>query len=156
MKPEVCCLAKLLEKDLERAVRDILALDGWIVRKMEQNYSERKRKSVGEPGMADLLAIRYSDKGIFANLKLQKCYPMGQAEVVWLELKRLVASPERVRRNGVQRQRWPRATQAANHQKAWHVRERERGALTLIAGEDFPATIDGFRDWYRASGLARH
>jgi hypothetical protein len=32
---------------------------------------------------------------------------------------------------------------------------RARGALTLIAGEDFPASVDGFRCWYAASGLRR-
>lgn len=148
-------MTKLLEKDLERAVRDILEWDGWIVRKMEKNYSERKRKAVGEAGMADLMAIRYYDHNerLLCDMHSSNC---PCAEVLWIEMKRLVAAPERVRRNGVQRQKWPRATQAANHQKAWHARERERGALTLIAGEDFPATIEGFKEWYKASGLARH
>ena len=41
------------------------------------------------------------------------------------------------------------------HQVAWHQRERARGALTLLAGVDFPATIEGFAEWYRASGLMR-
>jgi len=33
--------------------------------------------------------------------------------------------------------------------------ERKRGALTLIAGQDFPATIEGFKAWYIGSGLNR-
>jgi hypothetical protein len=41
------------------------------------------------------------------------------------------------------------------HQLDWHIRERARGAVTAIAGVDFPATVKGFWDWYRASGLAR-
>ena len=44
---------------------------------------------------------------------------------------------------------------AQQHQCDWHAKERARGALTLIAGEDFPKTIDGFVDWYFASGLMR-
>ena len=44
---------------------------------------------------------------------------------------------------------------AAPHQRAWHTAERARGALTLIAGEDFEASIDGFILWYRGSGLNR-
>jgi hypothetical protein len=41
------------------------------------------------------------------------------------------------------------------HQILWHIHERARGAMTAIAGVDFPASIKGFRGWYRASGLAR-
>lgn len=44
---------------------------------------------------------------------------------------------------------------AAQHQKDWHAKECARGALTLIAGEDFPASIEGFAQWYKASGLQR-
>jgi hypothetical protein len=40
------------------------------------------------------------------------------------------------------------------HQLEWHTRERARGAVTAIAGLDFPASVKGFRGWYRASGLA--
>lgn len=41
------------------------------------------------------------------------------------------------------------------HQTAWHTSERARGAMTAIAGVDFPASVKGFRSWYRASGLAK-
>ena len=47
------------------------------------------------------------------------------------------------------------ATKASQRQRDWHAAERARGALTLIAGEDFAASIEGFQDWYRQSGLAR-
>lgn len=109
------------ELDLERAIRDLLEWDGWIVRKMERNYSERKRKSVGELGMPDLLAIRY----------IQDSFA---AEVLWIEVKRTFRQ---------------KATKAAGHQHEWHTRERRRGAFTVIAGEDFEASIDGFKLWYR-------
>jgi hypothetical protein len=41
------------------------------------------------------------------------------------------------------------------HQLEWLIKERARGAMTAICGVDFPASIKGFRSWYRASGLAR-
>jgi hypothetical protein len=41
------------------------------------------------------------------------------------------------------------------HQLAWHTRERARGAMTVIAGVDFAASLQGFIAWYRVSGLAR-
>jgi hypothetical protein len=44
---------------------------------------------------------------------------------------------------------------AGSHQVAWHAKERARGALTWIANEDFPATVDGFRSHYEKSGLMR-
>jgi hypothetical protein len=42
------------------------------------------------------------------------------------------------------------------HQAAWHAKERARGALTAIAGVDFPTSVAGFREWYRGSGLQRN
>ena len=45
---------------------------------MEQNWSERKRKRVGEAGMPDCLAIRYSDVPI---------------TVMWIEFKRPGGKP---------------------------------------------------------------
>ena len=41
------------------------------------------------------------------------------------------------------------------HQLEWHAKERARGATTAIAGVDFPASVEGFRAWYRAAGLVR-
>jgi hypothetical protein len=48
-----------------------------------------------------------------------------------------------------------RGGRVKKHQLEWHTRERARGAMTAIAGVDFPATIQGFQIWYRSSGLAR-
>ena len=111
----------MLELDLERAIRTLLEWHGWIVRKMERNYSERKRKSVGELGMPDLLAIRYVRNS-------------GAAEVLWIEVKRTFGQ---------------KATKAFVRQHEWHARERRRGAVTVIAGEDFEASVDGFVLWYK-------
>jgi hypothetical protein len=41
------------------------------------------------------------------------------------------------------------------HQTEWHTKERARGAITIIAGIDFPTSVEGFREWYRAAGLVR-
>jgi hypothetical protein len=57
---------------------------------------------------------------------------------MWIEWKRV--------RNG-------KATKTSLKQDAWHARERARGFLTLRAGIDFPATISGFQEFYRQSGL---
>jgi VRR-NUC domain len=121
------------EAQLEAAVRDILAYDGWIVRHLEQNWSDRKRKTVGERGMPDLLAIRY---GYMDPQPLDSASAAAVAEVLYIELKtpRGRVSPE---------------------QRAWHLYERKLGALVWVAGETFPATVDGFRSFYAASGLQR-
>jgi hypothetical protein len=112
---------KLSERDIERTIREYLEWDGWRVFHFEQNFSERKRKVVGEPGMPDLLCIRYGRDG---------------DHVVWLELKAPTGKPRKA-------------------QMLWCAAERQRGATAFIAGRDFPATIEGFQQWYRASGLMR-
>jgi hypothetical protein len=48
-----------------------------------------------------------------------------------------------------------RGGRVKKHQAAWHAREQARGAMTLMAGVDFPASIDGFKNWYAASGFQR-
>lgn len=136
----------LLEKSIREACADILILDGWRRLPMEQNFSEKKRKTVGEPGMADDLFIRYAWIGCNKSPEFQGWH-REDAQALWVEWKRLLP----VKRGKT----WGRATKASNEQKAWHALERSRGALTLIAGEDFPASVDGFRDFYKASGLAR-
>ena len=134
----------ILEKHIEEACVQIMEFDGWIVRKMEQNYSERKRKVIGEPGMADRLAIRYIERN---QGHPRSITPSGVAEVLWIEFKR--PRPSKTGKT------WRAPTRAAIHQQAWHLLERKRGALTLIAGCDFPASIEGFTNWYRNSGLMR-
>jgi hypothetical protein len=64
------------------------------------------------------------------------------AEVMWLELKRIDPRGRR--------------TKASQKQKEWHTLERKRGALTLIAGFDFEPTTEGFRTFYKNSGLMRN
>lgn len=80
--------------------------------------------------MADAIGIRYARPVNHVNTE-------AQAEVIWIEFKR--------GKGGV----------LSKAQRAWHIRERARGALTWIAGEDFPPSVAGFREQYRLSGLQR-
>lgn len=127
-------IPRLTEAQLEKQVCDFLAADGWICRKTELNYSERKRKRTGEQGMPDRLCIRY-----FPRIISMFRHPRHDvlAQVLWIEFKR--------DGKGV----------ASIAQRAWHTLERKYGAETIIAGEDFAPTIDGFRWWYERKGLVR-
>lgn len=60
----------------------------------------------------------------------------ARAEAIWIEWKRFGGRPD-------------------PHQVDWHHRERKLHAVTLIAGIDFIATFEGFKVWYRQSGLMR-
>ena len=136
----------VLEKHIEKAITTLLEIDGWRAIKMEQNFSERKRKSVGEAGMADHLYIRYWT-GCLNQLEFKAPYE-SWAQVLWIEFKKLKGG------NG-KRGIFTKAEKASIKQRAWIARERSRGALVLLVGEDCPATIEGVRAWYLASGLNR-
>ncbi len=130
---------KVSEADIEKNVNDVLQLDGWRSFKMEKCFSEKKQRAFGEVGMPDRLFIRYWHDGPLNNLGEPRkgeadLWSMG--EILWIEHKS---------RNGK-----PSAAQ-----KLWHSNERKRGALTLIAGVDFQASIEGFLEFYRNSGLQR-
>lgn len=136
---------RVLEKHIEQAIVDYLTLDGWICRKQEQNFSEKKRKIVGELGMPDQQCVRYCDARHSVGMSKQSVNRLrASPELFWIEVKR-----ERGGEIG------SKAEKARIDQKAWHARERERGALTVILGEDCPATVDGFIEWYALSGLQR-
>jgi len=119
------------ERDLQKACEDLLQLDGWRIFRLEQNFSEKKQKSVGESGAPDGLYIRYP----------YTAYPEESntdtfCDVMFIE--------------------WKSSTgKAKQHQKDWHAQERSRGALVVVAGEDFKADKDSFVAWYRGSGLMR-
>jgi hypothetical protein len=78
----------------------------------------------------------FGEPGMADTLAVRYGKPAAACELIWVEWK---APGGRVRK----------------HQTSWHIRERARGSLTAIAGVDFPATVKGFWDWYRSSGLAR-
>ena len=130
----------LSEAHIQQTCTEWLELDGWRSLRTDPVSRREWGKGFGEVGMADHLYIRY-----LVGPRGDPHCKRSQAEVLWIEFKRAYSS----------KVRGPRVTKAAEHQKAWHAVERARGALTLIAGEDFPASIEGFQDWYRKSGLMR-
>ena len=117
------------ESEVEAGITALLREDGWRALKTDPVSDKGRGKGFGEFGMADYLYIRY-------------VYPLHSmrrwsAEVLWVEHKR------------------PHGSRIAQNQLDWHKIERDRGALTLIAGVDFEPTVSGFRDWYSKSGLRR-
>lgn len=133
---------KVSEADIEKTCTDLLELDGWRSFKMEQNFSERKVKVTGEKGMPDHLYIRsgltywlIEHAGLDTN-DITTYAVLAGSQVMWIEYKSA---------KGL----------LATHQRLWHETERRRGALVLVAGVDFPASIEGFQSWYRSSGLNR-
>jgi len=137
----------VLEKHIEKAITALLEIDGWRPIKMEQNFSERKRKTVGEAGMADHLYLRYTWHSS-PRCDCMKPLNCPGAEALWIEFKKLRGG------NG-KRGIFTKAEKASIKQRAWIARERSRGALVLLVGEDCPATIEGVRSWYKNSGLNR-
>ena len=123
------------ESDIQRTITDLLRAEGWRVFHFEDGFDQRSRKRKGEPGMPDLLCIRY------APIIDSELAGPGTAQVLWIELKRI--------------DKRGRTTKASQTQMDWHRDERARGALVWVAGIDFPATIDGFLQFYRQSGLER-
>lgn len=143
-------VVRLLERDIERTCTEFFELDGWRCLKTDPVSRHEWGKGFGEPGMADDVYIRYANDDPYRRVPGgyrgdQPDYrPRQWAEVLWVEYKR--------QRGG---KITSRAEKAKIHQRQWHAAERARGALTLIVGEDCPATIEGVRTWYSNSGLAR-
>ncbi len=115
------------EAQIQQACDDFMALDGW--RKIVTDPPHMRGLGVSEKGIPDRLYIRYLYPPPAANAH-------DRAQLLWCEWKR-------------------RGGKAALHQKSWHAAERALGAEVLVAGETFPATIEGFTAWYLASGLNR-
>ena len=130
---------RLTEAQVQQQCVDFMRLDGWRPLRTDPCSDRRRGKGFGELGMADHLFIRYLDGG---ELPLA-----GAAQVLWVEFKR----PPGFDFRGHQQ----KGTRAKLHQRLWHGAERATGALTIIAGDDFPPDFDGFVAWYRASGLLR-
>lgn len=129
-------LAQSLTKEshIEQTCSEWLELDGWRTLKTDPVSRKEWGKGFGEIGMADRLYIRYHCGEIREpTLESRK---RAFCDAMWIEWK---SAKGRTR----------------GEQIGWHAQERRRGALTLIAGEQFPKTIEGFMAWYRQSGLMR-
>lgn len=132
----------VLEAVIQEDVTKFLECDGWRALRTDPVSDRRRGKGFGEIGMADMMFIRYwgSHVGRAPQGHDTRCNALALAagnHIMWIEFKR--------GRGGV----------LAKSQRDWHNKERARGALTLIAGEDFTPSLKGFRAWYRASGLER-
>lgn len=125
------------EHDLAQACTDLLALDGWRALKTDPVSRREWGKGFGEAGMADYLYIRYSDQARLMPEKFRGPVDSSYAQVLWIEWK----IP---------------AGRVAPKQHAWRERERSRGGLSLIAGVDFHASVEGFCRWYALSGMQRN
>lgn len=126
------------EAEIERDCTQILIHDGWRPLKTDPVSNRGRGKGFGELGMADYEYIRY--RPICRTHGANRCDLICGAqnvELIWIEWKR---------EDGT----------AAEHQIEWHERERAKGALTLIAGIDFTASVEGFAEWYGKSGLRRN
>lgn len=127
-------MPRLLEADLAKTCSQLLELDGWRHLKTDPVSRREWGKGFGEVGMADSLYLRYC----YTPGPLTPGCPISRvrADVMWIEWK------------------IPKG-RVAPHQHLWRERERARGALALIAGVDFHASIEGFARFYSQSGLQR-
>jgi hypothetical protein len=125
---------------IEKACTDILIIDDWRALRTDPVSRREWGKGFGEKGMADHLYIRY-EWSLGAREAKNNGWERWNAHVLWIEFKKL--------------DKRGKPTAAAPHQRLWQAAERARGALVLQAGIDFPATIEGFREWYKTSGLMR-
>jgi hypothetical protein len=128
------------EASLAQACTQLLELDGWRALKTDPVSDKSRGKGFGERGKADYLYIRYEMRNWSEEDRSIACRRLAGertiAQVMWIE--------------------WKTPTgRVAPHQHSWRERERKRGALALIAGIDFQASIEGFCRWYSESGLQR-
>ena len=119
------------ERQIQETCSEWLQLDGW--RRIRTDMKQLRGMGVQEPGMCDDLFIRYG--AYFAGQRDGAVSSVCQ--VIWIEWKA---------KRGVH----------GDKQRAWQALERARGALVWVAKVDFPASIEGFQEWYRKSGLRRN
>src|SRR5258708_3876627 len=106
------------EKQIQETADQFLTLEGWRIIRTDPPHL--RGLGVQEPGIPDRLYLRYWAGCIDQTAHASPYESWGQ--ILFVEWKR-------------------RGGKAPAHQKVWHERERARGALTLIAGEDFQASI---------------
>ena len=137
----------LCEADIQKTITDFLRAEQWRVFEFENEWSERKKKLLGEEGMPDVLAIRYADDNPYQRVPggyrgdMEDFKPRRWACVLWLECKRI--------------DKRGRLTKPSQAQKDWKLLEQKRGAMVWTLGEECEPSFEAFRDLYRNSGLQR-
>lgn len=134
------------ERQIQETCSQFLELDGWRRLRTDPVSDRSRGKGFGELGMADMLYIRYRWRAMWNPAAKEG--PEAIAEILWVEYKR-------ERGGNGKRALFTKAEKAKIHQLQWIAAERARGAMVLLAGVDFPASIEGFQKWYWESGLAR-
>ncbi len=137
----------LLERQIEEDIVKAMALDGWRAFKMEENFSERKKKKTGEPGMCDHLFIRPIP--VTANSvepPLTEAQASGYGQVLFWEFKRKRAKKGR---------KALETTRSTPDQLRWQAEAKRQGFLVWVAGVDHPATRAGAARHYLESGFCR-
>jgi hypothetical protein len=131
------------EHMIEAECTRLLEQDGWRALRTDPVSDRGRGKGFGEKGMADHLYIRYLyvesghlSADLFFHHEPTFAEKHAVAQILWIEFK---SADGKVRKN----------------QGPWHEIERARGALTWIASVDFPASVAGFVEHYRKSGLNR-
>ena len=118
------------EAQIQKQIDDFLELDGWRI--IRTDLPHLRGLGVQEKGIPDRLYVRY-----IPTLIPNPCVRyLAVSEVLWIEHKK------------------PRG-RLSDRQKAWHAAERARGALVIVAGQDFHPSLDSFCQWYGQSGLQR-
>ncbi len=132
------------EADIQQECVKLMQEDGWRALRTDPVSDKSRGKGFGELGMADYLFIRYQNSGYGLparewqphDVQINALHIASWVNVVWVEFK-------------------ARGGKVGSHQSAWHANERARGALTWIASVDFPASVEGFREFYSKTGLMR-
>ena len=123
------------EAQIQKQIDDFLELDGWRI--IRTDLPHLRGLGVQEKGIPDRLYIRY-----WAGLSVrgagiaEKADLLAETQSLWIEHKKLRG-------------------RLSEHQEAWHAAERARGALVIVAGQDFHPSLDSFCQWYGQSGLQR-
>lgn len=119
------------EADVQRAVTELLQLDGWRAIRTDPTSDRARGKGFGELGMPDYLYLRY-----WAGYRPGAVHDidgapdlLSETQCLWIEFKR-------------------KGKKAQDHQRDWHDTERRRGALVLVVDD-----IDEFMTLYAQSGL---
>lgn len=121
----------ITEAHVQKAVTDLLVLDGWRAIRTDPVSDRSKGKGFGEVGMPDYLYVRYFLNGARLSGEVNNVKAFSLVNLLWIEFKKPGAEPK-------------------PHQLEWHAAERARGALVFVVD-----SIDDFIRWYAASGLAR-